>query len=44
MADRPCKDCINHISGNCSKWKCEPETIKEHDVKVRREQKRIVIV
>ena len=43
MADRPCNECINHISGSCSKWNCEPETIKEHDVKVRRElAKRIV--
>ena len=33
--DRDCTKCIHHISGSCSVWDCEMETLEEHDAKVR---------
>lgn len=32
--ERNCKKCIHHISGECSKWDCEMQTLEDYRNKV----------
>lgn len=32
--NRNCKECIYHISGECSKWNCEMTTLEDYKNKV----------
>lgn len=32
--ERNCQKCIHHISGSCSKWECEMQTLEDYRNKV----------
>lgn len=34
---RDCTKCIHHISGNCTKWDCEMETLEQFKQRVQAE-------
>lgn len=34
MMERNCQKCIHHISGACSKWECEMQTLEDYRNKV----------
>lgn len=34
MMERNCQRCIHHISGLCSKWDCEMQTLEDYKDKV----------
>lgn len=32
--NRDCKKCVHHISGECSAWTCEMQTLEDYKAKV----------